>query len=252
MKTGVCVQIENAEIAAGAGYCVLEPALSKIAELDSAALAEYSRALAAAGMSLTAVNNFFPPRLRLSDSGTDFAAVRDYLRDALSKAEWLGCKTAVLGSGGARRTGGEDMGECLKRFERVVEICGVEGQSRGITICVEELNSAETDMITTYGEAVKLAERIAMKNVAATADIFHMAAAGEDIFAQLAAHIPGHVHICNPFTRLAPTAADGFDYAALGALLRKIGYRGGVSIEARFSRLGEELAAALPVAEIFG
>ncbi|MGN0743366.1 MAG: hypothetical protein ACI4L8_11975, partial [Candidatus Fimadaptatus sp.] len=66
------------------------------------------------------------------------------------------------------------------------------------------------------------------------ADGFHMAEMGEgpQAIEDAGAELMRHCHIANPDGRTYPQPDDAWDYAPFFASLKRIGYTGGVSIEA--------------------
>ena len=56
-----------------------------------------------------------------------------------------------------------------------------------------------------------------------------------------------HMHIAEPVNRTTPNVNDEFDYKAFFACLDKIGYTGGVSIEARVQDFDAEVKEGIKV-----
>lgn len=111
-----------------------------------------------AGVSLESMNVLFPGDFRLTGPQADFSAVDSYLEENLPKAQALGVKVVVFGSGGARHVPEGFPQE--EAFAQLVELCrehiASAAAAHGITCCVEPLNRKETNILTTSGECFRL------------------------------------------------------------------------------------------------
>lgn len=248
MKLGVCCNLTDAAAVRAAGYDYIEPPLFTLAQMTEAELAQARDTLRDNGLTMDCVNGFFPAHFRLTGTDADFEQIRAYAERALKNAAALGCRIAAIGNGRGRRVPeGFDPDTALRQFTEVASICGRAAQPHGITVCVEELNTAETDLVTTAQQARQVARETGLANVGWLADVFHILRSGGSPADITVAELPAHLHLSNPHTRRLPAPSDDFDYAALHSLLVKNGYHGRVSLEAQFDELAAELKQAAAV-----
>ena len=105
MKLGCCASLWEDRIlklpAAGADYA--EAGFSSLMGKSLDQVPARAAQLEKAGLSLESMNVLFPGDIRLTGPQADFSAVDSYLEENLPKAQALGVKVVVFGSGGARR-----------------------------------------------------------------------------------------------------------------------------------------------------
>jgi len=155
----------------------------------------------------------------------------------------------VFGNGGARKIpDGAKREDIWANLRTVLEIMDEYAQKHDITIAVEPLNTMETNILTSYGEAAKLT--IGLQNVATMVDSYHAAMEKQnfnDVFAsptQLK-----HLHTAYPTGRKVPSPKDDkTEYAEFVQMVKQLGYNNKISIEGGLRNevpLEEELAGAL-------
>lgn len=193
-----------------------------------------------AGISVEAMNGFFPGELRLTGPEADVSAVDRYLEENLPKAAALGVKVIVFGSGGARRV--PDGFPKEEAFAQLVELgrshIGPALGAYGITCCVEPLNPLECNIFTTTGESFEVVRQVNHPYFQLLVDLYHF-----DMFQEQLSQIGGyrdhllHTHIASAKNaRQIPMPGDGEDYAAFFHALKGIGYPGRMSLEGNVSQ----------------
>jgi sugar phosphate isomerase/epimerase len=146
----------------------------------------------------------------------------------------LGVKVVVFGSGGARKVPeGFSKDEAFTQLVEFAKKVAPEAQSRGITFAVEPLKTAETNIINSVAEGLKWVKAVDHPNFQLMADFYHMGTEKEDpaIIVEAKDHLR-HFHIANPNKRVVPLENDGFDYSGYLGAVKKIGYKGTLSLEA--------------------
>lgn len=141
MKLGCCASLWEDMIlklpAAGADYA--EAGFSSLMGKSLDQVRPRAAQLEKAGVSLESMNVLFPGDFRLTGPQADFSAVDSYLEENLPKAQALGVKVVVFGSGGARRVPEGFPQE--EAFAQLVELCrehiAPAVAAHGITCCVE-------------------------------------------------------------------------------------------------------------------
>ena len=242
MKLGCCASLWEDMIlklpAAGADYA--EAGFSSLMGKSLDQVRARAAQLEKAGVSLESMNVLFPGDIRLTGPQADFSAVDSYLEENLPKAQALGVKVVVFGSGGARRVPEGFPQE--EAFAQLVELCrehiAPAAAAHGITCCVEPLNQKETNILTTSGECFRLVEAVNHPNLQLLVDLYHFDLAQEPLseIADYRGHLL-HTHIASAAnSREIPMPGDGENYAAFFQALKNIGYTGRMSLEGNISQ----------------
>ena len=171
----------------------------------------------------------------------------DYVRKLVDLCADLGDGgVLVFGSGKARSTtGGATQAEATARFEEGLAGVAPHAEARGVTFAVEPLAPPYSDILNTLDETVRVVRNIGSPAVRTMMDCRHTAALGDsaDPAALIAKHHEHirHVHINEPDGR-HPGTGD-FPFEVLIGALRKVGYRGWLSLEVfNFEAGGERIA----------
>ena len=263
MLFGVSCSPGDAKLLASVGYDFLETPV--VSALDPDKDAEWWKGqrdmLRALPIPLRSCNGFIPGRFRLTGPKADFAPALDYAERVLRRAEEVGVKTIVFGSGGARNVPGDICGpyEQAPRTEQGVEqftefcrlLCDRVKDLRTVTVVIEPLRPNETNIINYVWQGVQICEDVGSPRLRQLADIFHMMMGRESAESIVrAGGLLRHCHIASYGTRQFP----GSDPEAVSRLapyfdaLRAIGYTGGVSCECGWGDpkdFGRNLATAL-------
>jgi sugar phosphate isomerase/epimerase len=236
VKLGCCVPRERIAPARDAGFEFVElTVVDNLCPLeDDTAWLPVGRELAAAALPIEATNVFFPGDLRLVGPDADAAAIRAYVGRAVGRAAALGVAVMVFGSGRARSAPeGYPRKRALQELGAVLEVLGEAGARYGVTIALEPLCRAESNLVHTVAESVEVARPLGNPWVGVLADSYHMAQEQEPPENLLAAgDLLRHVHVSDS-DRGAPSEG-GFGYAGLFVHLRQVGYDGRISVECRW------------------
>ncbi|MEG6612659.1 sugar phosphate isomerase/epimerase family protein [Pseudoclostridium thermosuccinogenes] len=248
MKIGVCTGIENIYKLEEMGFDYLEAGVNSIASLEKEKFLELRKLVDGCSIKCEVMNAYFPWDMRLT--GPDAAGestVADYARRAAERAAALGTRIFVVGNGGARRfPDGWEMEKALEQFARAVEIVAEESSKCGIIVTVEPLNKSESNLINSVKESLDLIKKINHGNVMQMADFYHMRKESEsmdDIIEAGEALV--HTHIANSNGRVFPRESGEDDYESFFGALKKVGYKGRVSVEANTKDIDRDAPAAL-------
>lgn len=234
IRLGVCTGIENAEIVKNAGFDYIELNCANAAQMSEADFEEYLAAVKASPIPAESMNCMLPGGFVLCGEQGTGDEIRAYLETAFTRAEKLGIRVIVFGSGGARRVPeGMTQEAAYDYLEAYLKLAAPMAEAHGIRIAIEPLRAAECNILNFVEEAQMLAGRVNHPAVAALADMYHMAE-GEDSMEGLD-HGMGviHTHIACPGTRAWPKAGDAglAMYTEFFERLKKAGYEGRASIE---------------------
>lgn len=233
------------------GFDYSEPAVTQTMELSDA---EFAAALARARAAKTrveAMNWFLPASLKVTGPAVDRDKVREYLSKSLARAESLGVKVVVFGSGGARSVPeGFPRDQAWRQLQDFLRDCGdlIVRRGYGMVIGIEPLRRAETNIVNSIGEAWQLARETNHPKVRIIADFYHLAVENEDpaIILKAGSYIV-HCHIANPNGgRVFPKdEAEDSRYADFFRMLKGIGYDGRLSLEANTDNLETDARTGL-------
>ena len=197
---------------------------------------------------LRSCNGFLPGKFRLTGEKASFDKPLEYAEKACRRADEVGLKTIVFGSGGARNAPKGFPKE--KAVEQFVDFCKrLAGRIADCKVCVvlEPLQPKEANYLNFVREGRELCERIGSPRIRLLADVFHMLQGGEGAqsIEQTTPDLLRHCHIAEKGPRTAPgLSSDGSQFAPYFAALKKIGYEGGVSCECGWGKK-EDLRANL-------
>jgi len=227
------------------GFDYIELPLSAVAGLGEADYQALLKRVQAGGLPCEACNVFFPGTLRLTGPAFDPAATRAYLEKALARAAQLGVQVIVFGSAGARNVpDGFPPEQAYVQLTEMLRMAGDLAQPYGITIVIEPLNKAESNILQTASEGLTLAKLAGHPNVKLLVDYFHMAKDGEDCgIIRTAREWVRHAHFADPDGRAYPMEMKAHFREFTGAL-KDAGYSGRLSLEAGY----KDFAAQAPVA----
>ena len=221
-------------------------------------------AIMSAALPLRSCNGFLPGKFRVTGKDADWDPILKYAEVGCRRADEVGLKTVVFGSGGARNVpvtyhaGGKI--EYPEGFDvehgrdQYAEFCAVLAKRIAdckVTVVIEPLRPNETDIIHYVWQGLQIVEEVGSPRIRQLADIFHMMMGREPAESIVkAGDRLMHCHIADWKTRKFP----GYDPEQTYRLkpyfdaLKQIGYAGGVSCECSWgekSDLAKNLETAL-------
>ena len=248
MRLGVCAPISDAAFIASLGFDYLEVNASAIAAMTDEEFEAFCEENEKAPIHAEAANVLFPGTVRLTGD-VDFENVKAYIEMILSRLGKSGIKIAVFGSSGSRKVPeGFDMDTAWKQLVKTGRFLGETAQKYGVTVALEPLRRAETNIINLQSEGLKMVQEVDHPNFRLLTDLYHLSQEGgtaEDVKA--CGNVYAHVHIAKPDDRKAMYPGDGADYASFFAALRAVGYDGRISFEGDGGEREKTLPLALEV-----
>lgn len=199
---------------------------------------------------LRSSNGFLPWSCRITGPKADFPPALEYAEKVLRRADEIGVKTVVFGSGGARNVPGDFTAKerpdvergarqyadfCRELVKRVADL-------KTTVVVIEPLRPNESNIINYVFQGLAICREVDSPHLRQLADIFHMQMGGDDPRAIVeAGGLLKHVHVAEYGSRLFP----GHDPALVGRLrpyfaaLKAAGYAGGVSCECGWGEKGD-------------
>ncbi len=173
--------------------------------------------LAAYALPLRACNGFLPGTFRLTGPNADPAPALDYAETVLRRADEIGVKAVVFGSGGARNVPGDFCGpkesrpDTEKGARQYAEFCAAlaarTADLKTVQVVVEPLRPKESNIVNYVWQGLDVCRGIRSPRIAQLADVYHMMMGGEraDVLASAdAARFLRHVHVAEYDTRQFP------------------------------------------------
>ena len=259
---GACRPASDAKLLASVGYDFFEyavaPALGP--DKDGEWWKRQRDMLLSQPIPMRSCNGFLPGTFRLTGPKAEHAAALDYAEIALRRAEEVGVKTVVFGSGGARNVPGDFTGprdQQPKLEEGTAQyadfcrrLCARTADLKTVAVVIEPLRPNESNIINFVWQGVQICEDVASPRLRQLADIFHMMMGRESAESIVkAGDLLKHCHIASYGDRKFP----GSDPKTVCRLkpyfdaLRAIGYTGGVSCECGWGK-AEDFTKELEIA----
>ena len=247
VKIGVCTGFENFELAAELGFDYVECSLSALAALSDEEFNELRKNRIKWKIPVYSCNGMIPGSIPCVGPNASDEALEEYLNHAFRRAMLLRVQPVVFGSGASRGVPeGWTHEEAWRQLVHFLKIAAKIAHKYLVQIAIEPLRRAECNIINYVSEGTALAAVVDEPTVGVLGDTFHMNAVGEPYEAlAYAGCLLKHVHISHSPDRTYPKEGDGEDYGSLFDVLDRIGYEGGVSIEAGTQDLRGDGAAAL-------
>lgn len=254
MRFGVCNPYKNAAFIQACGYDYIEPFLFEMVSMTDEAFETCLETLAASGIKAEVCNGFFPGHLSLVGPHVDFAAISEYVDKAIVRANALGSKMLVLGSGGSRNIKeAYDRAACEEQFIAIAREIGKKMEPYGMRLVIEPLNRYETNFINTVPEGAEIARRIGCDNVKTMVDFFHHSMVGgtdKDILSHK--EYIGHIHVAsNHPDRHVPREEDREVLLHWADIVRQLDCHDRVSIEGIFADFAKDVACARECIRVF-
>ena len=213
-----------------------------------------------AALPIRSCNGFLPGTFRLTGPKADFAPALDYADILCRRADEVGLKYIVFGSGGARNVPGDICGareqqpKPEKGVEQYTEFCKILCKRvedlKTVQVVIEPLRPNESNIINYVWQGMQIVREVNHPRLQELADIFHMICGKEPACSIVDAgcHLK-HCHIACKETRQFPgTRPDDAEiFRPYFEALKQIGYTGGVSCECGWPK-GAEYEKALDTA----
>lgn len=246
-EIGVTGSLDNASLLRENGCTFIQPSVGSYL-MPGESEKKFERNLkkhADLGIDVFACNSFIPGDLKSVGPEHDQAAVLEYAEKVFQRAQQADVEVIVFGSGASRRIPeGFSKEEAFAQFIALGKEMAPLAAKYDVIICMENLNSTETNMINTFEEAYQIASAIDHPNFKLTVDIYHMLMENEspEIILEAAKYVH-HCDLAEKEGRAAP-GVHNEDFRPYFNALKTIGYRGKIAIECRW----DDMEAQLPLA----
>jgi sugar phosphate isomerase/epimerase len=234
VQFGVCSSITNVQPIKDAGFVFLEGGVQRdlMPGQPEQEFNKKKHEFEACPMPVIACNGFLPGTLKVTGPEARPDTVLKYAEVAFRRAATMGIRIIVFGSSGARSIPeGFDRQQAREQLIALLKKMGPIARKYKVTVAMENLQKSETNFINTVREELGIVREVNHPNIRVMADIFHMMRENEEPEALIeAGKYLVHCHIAELRSRTAP-GMDGDDFRPYFYALKKIGYKGGISIE---------------------
>lgn len=245
---GVCTNVTNAHQVIKAGGDFIEESVGRFLQPGS----EYGdfekslNLLRESPLPVRACNSFFPSEIRLTGNKVDEAQVFRWAETTFLRAQQAGVQIIVLGSGGARKIpDGFTYDAAFSQFAGLLERMGEIAKKYKVVIALEHLNRMETNFINTLEEANAIVDKVNHPAVGLLCDVYHMLMENESPESILkAGKRIVHCHVAEKTNRAAP-GTHGEDFVPYFRALKKVGFKGKISIECKWENFDAEVVTSL-------
>ena len=251
---GVCGSLKNAKIFKAHGYDFIESSVANVLKPNSSE-EEWKKqkdVILNAPIPLRSCNGFIPGTFRITGPEAKFGPALDYAEKALRRAEEVGVKIIVFGSGGARNVPGDfcggrkrspDIEGGMKQFTEFCRLlCRRVDDLKNVQVVIEPLRPNESNVINYVWQGMQVVREVKHPRLQELADFYHMLSGRESASSIIdAGDSLKHCHIASRGTRRYPGSNPN-------DALRRIGYAGGVSCECGWPKDKNEYEKALDTA----
>lgn len=233
LSLGVYAAYDKANFLKDAGCAYIEESVSGfLLPADDAQYAKNLDQLHTDHFPIRSYVILLPATLKTLGPEANHEAILKRTELVLKRAKECKSQYVVFGSGGSRIIPeGFDRNEAKAQHIALTKKMAPMAEKYGVTIAVEPLNRGETNFINSLAEGVEIIEAVKSPRVQLLCDIFHMLKEDEPAseIEKYGSHIV-HCHIAEKENR-TPPGVKGDDFRAYLGALKKIGYKGGLSIE---------------------
>ena len=256
MKLGVCRGLDDFEsikIASEIGVDYYECGFGSLANYDDEKFNKCKNFLNENNLTCLVANGFLPGELNVVGDSVDYGVLSEYLDKGFERAELLGVKKIVFGSGRARSfSEGYSLEKAKEQLAFFLsEYAAPRAEKAGCIIVMEPLRFGETSMVHTVSDGIEIARMSGKKNVSGLADLYHVYGNNDSIegIGDFKSELL-HSHIAEPEKRVYPSTKDSKEifsvYKEFFDTLKKAGCET-CSIEAHTDDFKNDIADALAI-----
>jgi sugar phosphate isomerase/epimerase len=253
MRFGICAPFREVTTLTSFPFDYLEENVQRFLapERSQTYFKEQLQAARSLPVPIESANALLPSDLTLVATPTrpvDTLRLERYIKTALQRAEQVGIRVIVFGSGAARACPpGYDSAEAVRQIGEHLATWSEWARNHGVQLVLEPLRYEETNTLNTVAQAGALVSQHTASGARLLADLYHMLCNGEAP-ETLTPWVPllSHVHLAEQKGRTAP-GQHGEDFRPYFSVLHQGGYDQRISIECNWHDLVSEVDLALAV-----
>lgn len=245
---GVCTSFSNAQMLKSFGYSYIEESVGNfLVPLKSdETFDEILKNASNSAIKIKVCNSFIPGTLKCVGPDAAHLEILKYMETVFSRAQKAGVEYIVFGSGGSRSIpDGFSYDAARDQFILLCESMALIAARYNVVVVLEPLNVTECNFINTVAEGGEIVKEVNHPNVQLLADIYHMLMDNESPENILKyGDMIKHVHIAEKKDRAAP-GTNNEDFTHYLNALRKVNYRGKISVECKWADMKSQAALAI-------
>ncbi len=249
MKLGLYVDIEHGNILPNEQFAFIEENVQTllVPEADDATFQKRLEIVRKLEKPVYAANRFLPPDLRVVGPDVNLDRLKRWAETAMARAEQVGLKILVWGSGAARKIPeGWSKEQAREQFLEAVRLVAPIAQRHGVTIVIEPVCRHDSNFIMSLADGADIVETVNHPAVRLLADFWHMIHENEPpTEIERFASIIEHVHLSELGLDRGEPGRRGDDLRAYLRALKNIGYDKGLVIEANWNDVQREPRSGL-------
>jgi len=251
MKFGVCAGYQEVATLQARPFDYLEENVQRflVPEQPQERFEEILREVQSLGLPIEACNSMLPGDMLLIATPlqhVDTVRLERYIKTMLQRAEQVGVRVIVFGSGQARACpAGYDHADAVHQLGMYLATWSEWGREYGVSIALEPLRYEETNILNTVTEGGTLVTKHSHSGATLLIDTYHMACNEEkptDILPWTS--LISHVHVAEQRDRAAP-GHYGEDLRPYFSALHQGNYDSRISIECRWQDFANEVGPAI-------
>ena len=247
-KVGVCTSTGNGEMVKAAGVDYIEAGVQRflVPQESEEKFLEKLATVKKSGVRVLACNGFVPGSIKSTGPNADHDKLLKYAETAFARAKVAGVKYIVFGSSGSRNIpDGFDRDKAKAQFVSLLKRMGPIAAKYDVIIVIEPLNKKESNFINYVSEGYEIAKLVDHKNIRLLADFYHMLRVdeGPESIVKAGSEYLLHCHIAENEGRYFP-GKNKEDFSGYMEALKKIKYKGAISMECRWGDFKKELTPA--------
>jgi len=234
MRFGIFTAVENAAVAKQTGWAYVEEHVQNLLQADvSDQQWTGAAAVRKAPLPVPAAACLLPPSMKMTGPDASIERLQPYMRIILRRAQQVGIRTIVIGSGAARAVPDGWSRQTARR--QIVEFCRMSAEiaaAHDVILVAEHLNRGECNIINSLPEAISYVRDVNHPNFQCLVDSFHFWLEDEKL-EDLEAAMPWirHVHLSDPEGRVPCGQSGKQDYRPLFRVLKRNEYNGDLTME---------------------
>jgi sugar phosphate isomerase/epimerase len=166
-KIGICTNLSNWKILEAAGYSYLEETVQNflVPLEDESVFNKNLEQLNLAGLPVPVLNGFIPGKLKSVGPEALHDDILKYAETAFRRAQIVGVKNIVFGSGGSRKVpDGFSWEEALEQFTDLCCKMAPVAEKYDVIIDLEPLNKGECNLLNLVADGGKIVRNVNHKN----------------------------------------------------------------------------------------
>lgn len=253
LPLGVCATYDKADLLKSLGYSFIEESVPGflLPEGGDAQYEKNLRALRSEKFPIRSYVYFLPGKLKSVGPDVQQEPILERAELAFKRAKECGTKNIVYGSGGSRAIpDGFDRDKAKAQHIDLCQKLAPLAEKYQVALAIEPLNRCETNFINSLAEGVEIIEAVNNPRVRLQCDIYHMLKENEsaDEILKYGQYI-SHCHIAEKHKRTVP-GVDGDDFRPYFRALKKMNYKGGMSLECNWQDFDREVAHGIEVVKM--